>query len=402
MAPARPVPNGEPIPGATNAEETKPGVYLHFPFCRRRCLYCDFQTFPVAEMMPGYTETVYREACFREELQGDVFRDPDTIFLGGGSPSLLTIPSLTALLRNLRTRLNVAPACETTLEVNPEDVDSAMVAGWRAAGINRISLGVQTMQAAILRRVQRAGGPAMVRQAMHLLRRGGFENVNCDLILGLPGETGKTWRETLDDTLALAPDHLSVYLLEIHENGRLSAAGFHDPVSGLTEDDLADLYLETRQTLQEHGLKQYEISNFARPGRTCRHNLKYWSLASVLGLGAGAHGFDGRCRWRNAADPREYQRALMSGQDPECWRDDGHISLRMEEFVFLGLRRSSGIDLREFRQRFGQEFPASWCRRLKKFVERKLLLSHNKTLRLLPAGMLLSNEIFQSITTKEP
>jgi len=377
------------------------GIYIHFPFCRRRCLYCDFLTFPLAEMRPGYTRAVVREAEWRAARLGGDDRGVDSIFLGGGSPSLLAIPDLSNLLQDLRARLAVMAACEISLEVNPEDVTPAAVSGWRAAGINRISLGVQSMQTEILRRVERAGSPAMVRRAMHRLRRGGFDNINCDLILGLPGETAETWRTTLTDTLALAPDHLSVYLLEIYDNGRLSAPGTSPSNPGLAEDDLADLYLETRRTVHHSGMAQYEISNFARPGRRCRHNLKYWTLAPVLGLGAGAHSFDGRYRWRNTPDPGDYQSAVMAGQVPEDWRDDGHVRLRMEEYVFLGLRLTSGIRLADFRRRFGREFPAVWQRRLKKFVERNMLLFHNETLRLSPAGMLVSNEIFQAITADD-
>jgi oxygen-independent coproporphyrinogen-3 oxidase len=387
---------------APAAAGQKPGVYVHFPFCRRRCLYCDFVTFSLEDLPRDYFESLSREARLRHSRYADVFRGPDSLYLGGGSPSLIAIPRLKAALGELRALLGAEQDCETTLEVNPEDVTDALAEGWRAAGINRISLGVQSMRAEILQNVKRGGDPATARRSLRLLRGAGFHNISCDLILGLPGETPRTWRRSLEDTLALNPEHLSVYMLEVHEHGRLAATEWTGSLALPPEDELADLYLETRQILESRGLYQYEISNFARPDRRSRHNMKYWNMAPVLGLGAGAHSFDGRFRWWNDADPGTYQRAVEKGHDPASARDDGSVSRRMEEFVFLGFRVTAGINLGDFKQRFGVEFPLAWRRRLKKFVERGLVLLHNDTLCLSPEGMLLSNEIFQTIIMDEP
>lgn len=371
-----------------------PGIYVHLPFCRRQCAYCTFDTCADTLKLPDYLEALDLELCRSPWPAAPVAGD--TLYVGGGSPSLLQPRQLNRLLQRIRERLPLASGAEITLEANPEDVTPEKARAWQAAGVNRISLGVQSIHPATLAILSRPGGPRLVSRAVDLLHAAGFSNLGLDLILGLPGETGRHVRQSLDFALSRQPVHLSLYLLEVHEPtllGRQIRAGqlqLPDP------DTVADIYLESVERLTSSGWQHYEISNFCRPGYASRHNLKYWTLSPVIAAGSGAHGFDGVRRFWNESNIDEYVAALRAGRSPRSF-DEGRLSDRELEFVFMGLRLSRGIDTEVFRSRFGHPFPESWSAILQKYVEPNLVIEDNTTLRLSVRGMLVSNEILQEL-----
>jgi oxygen-independent coproporphyrinogen-3 oxidase len=263
------------------------GLYIHVPWCVRRCPYCDFNSYARREDIP---DTAYVETLLHDlELELEHLPAPTpvvSIFIGGGTPSLLTGPAVRRLLTGIRRRLTLEPACEITLEANPGTAESRRFAAYRAAGVNRLSLGVQSLSPGHLAALGRIHGPGEVREAVRLARGSGFDNINLDLMYGLPHQDLDQARDDLEQALALEPAHLSYYQLTLEPNTAFFAAP--PPMPG---DDLAaDMQQQGIELLAAHGLVRYEVSAYARPGRRCRHNLNYWTFGDYLGIGAGAHG----------------------------------------------------------------------------------------------------------------
>ena len=378
------------------------GLYLHLPFCRRKCLYCNFATAPLSALVPSYLDALIQEAR-RTAAEPDTpwAAGFDTVYLGGGTPSLLPPEQIAALLRELAGIFRIAPASEVTIESNPEDVTPAAAAAWRAAGVNRVTVGIQTIHSDTLESMRRPGGPEAASAAVRALREAGIGNVAVDLIAGLPEEDPGQWMESLDFALSLAPRHLSLYLLEVEEDSivdrRVRDGRWRLPA----DEDLADFYLAARERLEAAGLRQYEISNFAAPGFESRHNLKYWRLVPYLGLGLGAHSFEGRRRRWNESGLKAYLAAVREGRSAAAGEEPEDPEERAREFLMLGLRRTAGVSLAEAAERAGADRLARWRGRMKIFIEDGLLLDDNVLLRLTPRGMLLSNEIFQTLFAPE-
>lgn len=373
------------------------GLYVHLPFCRRKCLYCDFVTFPLGRPAEPYLAAVEREASTTAARQEPAFGRFDSIYLGGGTPSLLPPAAVARLLDRLRSVFTITRDAEITLESNPEDVSPSAAAAWVAAGVNRVTVGVQTVHADTLAAVRRHGEPAAVTTAMAVLRQAGVGNVALDLILGLPGEDATHWEESLTFCLALDPDHLSLYMLDADDHPAV-ARRIRDGRWRVPPDEaLADFYLHTTSRLAAAGLPQYEISNFAAPARRSRHNLKYWRLAPYLGLGVAAHSFDGQRRWWNERRLRPYiDRTAATGR-AEAGEEAWDWTRRAREFVMLGLRLTEGVSRHAFHSRMGRPFPPEWAAALKKHIVPSLVLDDNVTFRLTPQGMLVSNEILQEL-----
>jgi putative oxygen-independent coproporphyrinogen III oxidase len=356
------------------------GVYLSYPFCAQKCSYCNF----ASGVFSRETEARYR-AVLRREIQRHQWAwGPETVYLGGGTPSAMEAGALQELLALIPGR----PWREATLEAAPGSLTPEKARAWQAAGIDRVSLGVQSFVSRELARTGRRHTAQTVTSDMQVLRQCGIDNINIDLIAGLPGQSPATWRESLEWIARLAPPHVSVYMLEVDQDSRLGreilAGGSRYGAGERASDELtADLYEMAVERLAKLGLQRYEISNFAWPGRESRHNLKYWKLEPYVGFGADAHSFDGRWRWQNPESIEEY----LGGVRGEC------IEARpWEERFYVGLRLSQGIrpDPREW-QRF--EAPIG------RFLELGLLERENGTLRLTPRGVLLSNEVFLEFLT---
>jgi len=353
-----------------------PGVYLSYPFCAQKCTYCNFSS----GVFPRDLEVRYREALAREIRAHAWDWTPETVYLGGGTPSNLAPDALRALLRPIPGH----PWAEATIEAAPGNIAPVTARAWADAGIDRVSLGVQSFVEKELRRTGRTHTAQVVSGEIAVLRAAGIHNINIDLIAGLSGQTEASWRESLDWVERLAPEHVSVYMLEVDEDSRLGKEmllggvryGALDTPSG---DATADFYELAVERLAALGIARYEISNFARPGFESRHNLKYWKLEPYVGFGADAHSFDGRTRHQNPESIEDY----LSGAGQVD--DVPHLS---DERFFVGLRLSAGI----------RPDPEEWRRfdaPIHRFLDAGLLATDGATLRLTNRGVLLSNEVFQ-------
>ncbi len=322
---------------------TEFGVYVHIPFCAARCDYCDFATWTDRH----HLMEAYAAACVTdlERRYGAGGLPPATsVFFGGGTPSLLPGPLLARILEAVPR----AAGAEVSVECNPESTDEARLAAWRAAGVNRLSFGVQSFQSHVLVSLGRVHGPALAVRAVERARAAGFENFNLDLIYGAAGESSDDWRATLEGALALDPPHVSAYALTLEPGTPLDRRVAEGALAGPDDDDQAEKYELADEVLRAAGLGWYDISNRARPGHECAHNLLYWAQGEYLGIGCAAHGHtihpDGSARrWWNVRTPERYIAALAAGASPEAGSEMLGAGLRREEAVTLALRTRAGI-----------------------------------------------------------
>ncbi len=380
------------------------GIYIQVPFCQTRCTYCNFHTGVVssARFAPYATavQTEIREHQSRLTQAGIVLPNSlaqemtDTVYFGGGTPSLLDPQHLRGMLDVvLDTFLH--DFREVTLEADPETIDAANAATWAAAGINRVSLGVQSFSDIELQAVGRMHRRTDIYRAVPILHAAGIRNISFDLIAGLPHQTPESWRKSLDELIRLAPQHVSIYLLEVDEGSRLGSellrGGTKYSASAVPSDDaMAESYDLARTTLSAAGYEHYEISNFAKPGFASEHNRKYWRRAPYLGFGAGAHSFSGTQRWANAHDAAAYVQSIASGKTPVEQAETISPSQALEEELFLGLRQLAGIDL----QHLQRTYNASISDRFQSLESSGLVEREGSVVRLAAKHLSISNEVF--------
>ncbi|MBV8858197.1 MAG: radical SAM family heme chaperone HemW [Acidobacteria bacterium] len=371
------------------------GIYIHVPFCRSRCSYCDFATGTFeAALAERYVGALAREIeSFEFE---DARTDVDTVYFGGGTPSLLTPAQVSRVLEAVRGRFRVDAAAEVTLEMNPGTVTAPGLRALRAAGVNRASFGAQTFDDRELKRLGRTHTADDTRRTFDRLRAAGFDNISFDLIAGLPRQTLAGWERNLEEALALRPEHLSLYLLEVHEGTPLAEQIRQGRYPSPDPDLAAEMYRLLVERARAAGYEQYEISNFGLPGRESRHNLKYWTGAPFYGFGNSAHSFDGRrARWANERDARAYVKLIEEKGDAVVSLEELDERGASAEALFLGLRLlSKGVDLAAHRARFHSDVRADYAADLARFDEAGLIEIEGDVLRLTPAGALLSNEVF--------
>jgi oxygen-independent coproporphyrinogen III oxidase len=370
-----------------------PGVYISYPFCAQKCTYCNFASgvFP-RELEPRYVDTLVTEIGSHKWAW-----QPETVYLGGGTPSGMAVCDLERILRTLpdgRGSESGSRWREATIEVAPGTVTSERAAGWANAGINRVSLGVQSFVQRELARTGRKHTAEIVEREVAVLRAAGLANINIDLIAGLPGQTRASWLESLKWVEHLQPPHVSVYMLEVDEDSRLGSEvllnGRRYGAPDVPSDELTvELYETAVAALAGMGIERYEISNFARPGFESLHNLKYWRLEPYAGFGADAHSFDGAVRRQNVESPREYVERILNGKPP-C--SDTALANATEEHFFVGLRLTLGIQpLAEEWSKFEQP--------IRRFIDEGLLARDGSRLRLTDRGVLFSNEVFAEFIT---
>jgi len=376
-------------------------LYLHIPFCHTRCHYCDFNTY--AGMLP-LREPYVRALITEVELAGQLAQPANgatrrsrTIFFGGGTPSLLTVEQIKRLLSACREAFAVDEEAEITLEANPGTLSSEQLAGLRAAGINRLSLGSQSFDAELLQTLGRIHTPEEIVQALRNARAAGFHSINLDFMFGLPGQTMQHWKTTLDRALALRPEHFSLYSLIVEEGTNFYTWANEGRIIPGDEDLCADMYEYADELLQAEGYENYEISNWALPGHQSRHNLTYWQNLPYIGMGAGAHSFFGGRRFSNVLDPQEYVRLLKKQQRPEAEGESVDHMQEMSETAFLGLRTAQGLHLPTFEERFAESFTQFVGSRLRSVEEAGLLDCDHEYIRLSKRGRLLGNEVFLRI-----
>ena len=385
------------------------GIYLSVPFCRQKCTYCNFASQAHApESLPEYLRWLESEILHRSALwpmAGIPAWDDasaDTIYLGGGTPGLLTREQLQSLLEVVRASFHGkpgTPGIEVTLEASPENVTEASAAAWAACGVNRISMGVQSMVTQELRAVGRMHDAETVRLAFAVLRGSGIENISVDLIAGLPRQTSESWRDSLETLLELEPAHCSVYMLEVDEDSRLGRelleGGSRYRAGAVpAEEQIADFYCAAVETLRGTGYEHYEISNFARPGCESRHNWKYWTNAPYFGFGVEAHSYDGERRWANTDSLQVYIERMARAESPIVESKALARQDQIEERLFLGLRRRGGISLPELDTEFAADVAARYNGTIQEFLDAGWVERNGGRLRLTDRGILFSNEVF--------
>lgn len=371
-------------------------LYLHIPFCEQRCRYCDFYTVAKREQaIPQYLDALLAEIALFAEQPFWQQQKYATIFMGGGTPSLLGIAQVDALLQALRAHFCVTDDAEITMEANPGTVSRETLAGYRRAGVNRLSLGVQTFWEDELQQVDRLHSVRDIYETVAHAQAAGFHNLSIDLIFALPGQRPHRWRHNLEQAVQLAPEHISAYNLTIEEGTPLFKMLKSGELRQLSEWQARTVYNFTIDYLAANGYAQYEVSNFARPGFHSRHNSKYWDGSAYLGLGASAHSFDGQRRFSNVGNYVHYIRKLENRQLPCAFEEMLTPAQRQFEMIFLGLRRSEGLDLSAYSATFQRNFMADYGRQLEKMMSggRALLQLENGHLRLTREGLLLCDAV---------
>jgi oxygen-independent coproporphyrinogen III oxidase len=378
------------------------GLYVHIPFCSAICNYCNFNRGLFdAELKIRYVDAVVAEiggagAAGKMGPAGHISADrvaADTIYFGGGTPSLLEADEVARIIEACHASFGMAPDPEITIEANPETVTAAKLAAFRRAGVNRLSFGVQSFRDEDLRRLSRLHGADRARMAVAEGRAAGFENISLDLMMWLPQQSVDGWLESIDQAIVLRPEHLSLYLLELYPNAPLKEEMARARWSQAPDDDAATMYLTAMERLEHAGYEQYEISNVAQPGRRSRHNLKYWTDGDWLGFGCGAHSTYDGVRSKNLASTQEYVARIERGESPAVESRRLGAEERLGDALFTGLRLNEGIDLQAVEARYGVDVWHQYGTELDRFVQEGFLLRDGVRLRLTRPGMLLAHEV---------
>jgi len=366
-------------------------LYVHVPFCGSLCNYCDFYSVVLEPVLVApLVDAALREVAAYARIRA---LDLDTFYIGGGTPTVLPLAELERLLTGVRAYASTTAEPEFTVEANPATVTAEVAGVLAACGVNRVSLGAQSFQPDELRTLSRRHQPEDVAATAATLRRHGLARLNLDLIFGIPGQTLERWERNLHTALQLAPDHLSCYGLTCDADtplGRRLERGELQPVG---EDLEADMYELAVDLLPTVGLLQYEISNFARPGCECRHNLRYWHNEPYLGIGPGASGYIDGVRYRNVADIRAYIERVSRGDSPWAEHERLPPDGRARETAMLELRLTSGIDRTRFAERFGADPAAVFADAVERHARAGLLVVDERTIQLTPAGRLVANRV---------
>ncbi|MEJ2245298.1 MAG: radical SAM family heme chaperone HemW [Acidobacteriota bacterium] len=371
------------------------GIYIHIPFCLQNCKYCHFITVPLhQDKIEKYQAAVVKEIALYAASKTDII-SVDSIYFGGGTPSLLSADYIETILDTCRESFHVSSDCEISMEVNPGTLENEKSLSYKKTGVNRISMGAQSFNELELKTIGRLHTVGEISESVGILRGSGFTNINLDVLLGLPFQTAETWRNTLNALSNLDISHVSVYMLDLDEPCPLSKSVADGTLVVPDDDSIADLYLDAIDVLDSFGFQQYEISNFSKPGYVCRHNLKYWLRKPVIGFGLASHSFDGRSRYANFLDMEEYLLSLERDQIPVLWRKTVRGKAELEETLFLGLRLNLGIQWSGLKRKYRDERLIKYESLLRKLGSEGLVEWKGSNVRLTPSGMLLSNEIFQ-------
>jgi oxygen-independent coproporphyrinogen-3 oxidase len=370
------------------------GIYIHIPFCVAKCYYCAFNSYAGLEHLHlDYIEALQREIARCARDKGS-FR-ASSVYLGGGTPSLLSIDSLSAILGACLGSFAAMEGTEISVEANPGTVSASYLWDLRAQGVNRLSLGAQSFDDSILRLLGRIHTSADVKQSYESARDAGFQNVNLDLIYGIPTQTLEAWQEDLAEAMQLEPEHLSLYCLSVEEGTPLAKSISRGELPSPDPDLAAAMYASAQESLAEADYAHYEISNWAVAGRECQHNITYWRNQPYLGFGAGAHSFDGQARYYNVASPEEYVQRVLGGQEAMAGRDEIDHALEMSDTMIMGLRMCQGVSFSDFEDRFGSSPIKVYGYQIRELIGLGLLDANASGVRLTERGRLLGNEVFE-------
>lgn len=382
-------------------DPNKPGLYVHVPFCSSICNYCNFNRGLYDEGLKqrfvGALVREIREGA-RGEGRGEIIPrplplTPDTLYFGGGTPSLLTPADIKSIISEAAASLGLTGEAEITLEANPETVSRESLEQFRAAGVNRLSFGVQSFRDEELKRLGRLHSAERAVQAVDMARAAGFDNVSLDLMMWLPGQDVAQWLASVVEAIRVNPDHLSLYILEVYPHLPLKQEIDRHGWTQQPDDDAADMYESAMSLLDDAGYEQYEISNVCRSGRESRHNLKYWTDGDWVGVGPGAHSTWRGVRSRNVASTEEYIHKIGSGRSVTAERRQLTNDECLGDALFTGMRLARGVDVNLLSSRYGVDVWSRFGERLAPFVDAGILLRRDGRLRLTRRGMLLANEV---------
>ena len=370
------------------------GLYIHIPFCRQKCLYCDFPSWAGKEgQMQGYVDALTKEIENRSKEYPD--RKVVSVFFGGGTPTTLSIPMLEQLMQTVFANWDIAEDAEITTEANPGTLDAEMALALKRMGFNRLSMGVQAWQNRLLKDLGRIHTIESFQENYHAVREAGFMNVNTDLMFALPNQTMEDWQETVKNIVALQPEHISAYSLILEEGTPFYDRYEKGELEPAAEELDREMYHWAVDYLAEMGYEQYEISNFAKKGRQSRHNRIYWQAEEYLGMGLGSHSYMNGERFHNIYDLQEY---IKADGDISLLKEDVEIILEedaLAEFMFLGLRLAEGVSFDRFRERFGQEMKNIYGAQIGELVRDGLLEEDDFGIRLTRRGVDISNFVFE-------
>lgn len=372
----------------------KIGLYIHIPFCKTKCNYCDFNSRAGVEALiePYFTALEKELRNYSQRLDNYSI---GTVFIGGGTPSLVDTKHIYQLLNSIFSSFHIGTGAEISIESNPGTLTYEKLLSYRVCGINRLSMGLQACQDPLLKKLGRTHTLKDFTANVESAVKAGFKNINGDLIFGIPGQNINDWNETLKTVISLGLQHISCYSLKIEEDTPLFCmveSGSLEPV----EDELdRRMYRNAVDELNKHGYKHYEISNFAIPGYECRHNMVYWKADEYLGLGAGAHSYMSGKRYSNVCDIEDYINKLMDNENHTEGIQEIDKEESMSEFMILGLRLVDGISVAEFRERYGEDVCSVFGKQIERLTRRQLLESENGRLKLSPYGLDVANSVFE-------
>jgi oxygen-independent coproporphyrinogen-3 oxidase len=378
--------------------EKKPGLYLHIPFCRSKCSYCSFISYPCAGVPPeDYLKALLLQI---ERMAEDEWVRPrtfETLFIGGGTPTIYRAEQLDRLIGTTLAAYRFVPSPEITVESNPNTVNLSILQTLRAAGVNRLSIGVQSFSDDLLRAIGRTHSAGQAREAFRTARRAGFDNINLDLMFGLPGQTVRDFEASLQQALALGPEHLALYELMLEEGSLLTQKVQQGQVTLPSEDESADMSSLAEGLLPAAGYERYEVSNFAGPGRECRHNINYWENGDYLGLGAGAVSCLSGLRIRNLEEVEGFVRRMNQGEWPYLEGECLSLESRFRETVILGLRMTRGVSLSGLEERFALTPEGYYGKTIQNLQAAGLLEITDQVMRLTSRGFPLANQVLAQL-----
>ncbi len=366
------------------------GVYIHIPFCVKKCLYCDFNSFSgKEEYFEEYKNSIVKEI---EKFETDRELTVKTIFIGGGTPSVMPAEFICDILNAVGNKFNADKNSEISIEVNPGTADFDKFKSYREMGINRISVGAQSLEDRLLKVLGRVHNSEQFFECAEWAKKAGFSNINFDLMFALPGQTLDEWKKTLSAAVKLNPSHLSLYSLIVEEETPFFEMFESGKLKSVSDDEDRAMYYWAREFLKDFGYFQYEISNFAKKGFECRHNITYWKRKEYLGFGLGACSFFSGKRFHNNYDLLEYIAGSWFGEEEDFSKNDA-----FSEFMFLGLRMNDGISLKEFYDYFGVELDSVFGNKVELLIEQKLLEEKSGRICLTRKGVDLSNAVFREL-----
>lgn len=370
------------------------GLYIHVPFCAQKCNYCDFNSYKIKESneKQEYLKSIEREILlYKKEFKDKEFT---SIFLGGGTPSILTADELTVLMNSIYDNLKIAKDAEITIECNPGTLNKEKLKRIKELGINRLSMGLQVIQNHHLKYIGRIHTYEQFEQNYKDAKSIGIDNINVDLMYSLPNQSFDEWKETLEKIIKLQPSHISAYSLILEEGTKFYDMYLNKEFELNDEDSDIKIYEYTIDTLSKNGYYQYEISNYAKDGCECKHNIVYWKCDNYLGLGPGASGYINNYRYSNICDVNEYNKCLEENKKPIEEKNTLSKKDEIEEFIFMGLRMNEGIDLNDFYNRFNIKFQEKYKDILDKLKHLNLIIEQNNRVALTQKGREISNTVF--------